>query len=166
MKTRVPVILFVASLLLAALAAFAQGKAPGGNPVPYPEGYRSWTHVKSMWLGSKHALATPFAGLHHVYGNDAAVAALKSKKPFPKGAVLVFDLFEAPLDGEAIAEGKRKFTGVMHRDDRLYKETGGWGFEAFAQDSKVERLVNDKGTSCFACHQSRSAQDFVFTELR
>ncbi len=61
------------------------------NKVPYPEGYRDWTHVKSMIIEPGHALANPFHGIHHVYANSKALTGLKGGK-YSDGAVLVFDL--------------------------------------------------------------------------
>jgi Cytochrome P460 len=134
--------------------------------VNYPEGYRSWTHVKSMWLGAEHGLANPFAGLHHVYVNTAGEEALRAGRSLPDGTVLVFDLMEGSVADHAIVEGPRKLVGVMQKDSKRWAATGGWGFEGFAADSKTERLVTDGGASCFFCHQSRAAQGYVFTEWR
>lgn len=152
----------VAALLIPA-ALYAAGTP---DSVPYPDGYRTWTHVKSMWLGPDHGLADPFAGLHHVYVNDVGRDALSRGRDLPDGTVLVFDLLAADVDGHAIAEGSRKLVGVMQRDRGAWPETGGWGFEAFAGDSKSKRLVADGGVSCFACHQSRADAQYVFTTWR
>jgi len=150
---------------VASVAAFA---APPAAPaqVAYPEGYRTWTHVKSMWLGPEHGLANPFAGLHHVYVNATGEKALRAGGPLPDGTVLVFDLMQADVADHAIAEGPRKLVGVMQKDSRRWANTGGWGFEGFAGSSKTERLVTDGGAGCFGCHQSRAAQGHVFTEWR
>jgi hypothetical protein len=108
----------------------------------------------------------PFAGLHHVYVNGVGEEALRSGRPCPDGTVLVFDLLQASLADQAIVEGPRKLVGVMQKDGSRWSTTGGWGFEGFGGDSKTERLVTDGGASCFACHQSRTAQEYVFTEWR
>lgn len=163
---RISVLVLAAiSVMVASVATLA---APPSAPptVSYPEGYRSWTHVKSMWLGAEHGLADPFAGLHHVYVNAAGEEALRLGRPLPDGTVLVFDLLQASVADHAIVEGSRKLVGVMQKDSRKWPTTGGWGFEGFAGDSKTDRLVTDGGTSCFACHQSRTAQGYVFTEWR
>lgn len=149
-------------LLLAACSATANPKPQ----VDYPDGYRSWTHVKSMWLGPEHGLADPFAGLHHVYVNPAGESSLKAGKPLPDGSVLVFDLLTAGLEDHAIGEGERKLIGVMQKDRKTWPETGGWGFEAFGGDSRTDRLVSDGGAGCFACHQSKEPSDYVFTTWR
>jgi hypothetical protein len=159
-------------LALAVLAALggvtrislAQGAgAPGG--VPYPEGYRGFTHVKSMVIEQGHPLFGAFGGIHHVYANPAAERALRAGSAFEDGAVLVFDLLEAARADSAIAEGARKVVGVMHKDRQRFAATGGWGFEGFKGDTR-ERAVSDAAAQCFACHESRRAQDFVFSAWR
>jgi hypothetical protein len=60
-------------------------------------------------------------------------------------------------------EGYRGFT--MHEDRQRFAATGGWGVEGFEGDTR-ERAVSDAGAQCFACHESRKAQDFVFSAWR
>ena len=67
---------------------------------------------------------------------------------------------------EALGEGGRKFIGVMEYDAKAFAATGGWGFEAFAGDSKTERVVSDGGQSCFDCHTSAEASNYVFASYR
>jgi hypothetical protein len=158
--------------VLAAPAALALGAglaglaaAAGPSAVPYPEGYRSWDHVKSMVILPGHPLENPFAGIHHVYANEAAGRGLASGE-YADGAVLVFDLLAAKEDGKAFVEGDRKLVGVMRRDAKAYAATGGWGYEGFAGDSREERLVGDGGASCFACHEQAKAAAYVFSRPR
>jgi len=135
-------------------------------PVAYPEGYRNWRHVKSMVIEPGHPLFNSFGGIHHLYANDKALDGYARGK-FSDGAVIVFDLLEARSTDQAVTEGGRKLIGVMERDSTRYAATGGWGFEGFAGDSRIERLVGDAAaTACFACHQARAAQDFVFSSTR
>jgi len=136
-----------------------------GQPVPYPDGYRMWTHVKSMVIRPGHPLANPFQGIHHVYANDKALEGLKHGD-YPDGAVLVFDLLDYQEKDHALTEGKRKLVGVMVRDSARYVDTGGWGFEGFAGNSRDQRLTKDGGKSCFECHQSRERDSYVFSRWR
>lgn len=134
--------------------------------VPYPDNYRQWQHVKSMVIEPGHALYGSFGGIHHLYANAQAMAGYRSGK-FPDGAVIVFDLLEANSADNAVTEGKRKVLGVMYRDSKKYAATGGWGFEGFSADSRTERVVGkDAATACFACHQARKEQEFVFSSYR
>ncbi len=152
----------LAAGLVITLAALA---ATPSRQVAYPEGYRQWAHVKTMILQEGHPLYESFGGIHHVYANAAALAALKSGKPHPDGAVLVFDLLEAKSENNAIVEGSRKVVGVMEKNSKKFAETGGWGFEGFKGDTR-ERVVTDAKTACFACHAGQKANDYVFSAYR
>jgi hypothetical protein len=153
----------LARLALAALAAPALAADPA---VPYPEGYRNWTHVKSMVIQQGHPLAEAFGGIHHVYANDKAMAGYR-KGTFPDGAIIVFDLLEAKTGGGAIEEGTRKVVGVMMKGGSKWKETGGWGFEGFKGDSKTERAVGgNAGPACYECHTQVKGSDYVFSRWR
>ncbi len=146
----------LATLPLVALAA----------EVAYPEGYRDWHHVKSMVIQQGHGLYDAFGGIHHLYANRKAIEGYRSGK-FPDGAVIVFDLLEAPSEGGAITEGKRKVLGVMARDARKFAATGGWGFEGFKGDSKEERAVGSNAAkACFECHAPQKDRGYVFSTLR
>lgn len=152
--------LMVITILIFSSQAYAESKK-----VEYPEGYRQWAHIKSMLIEPGHPLENPFQGLHHVYGNKSALKGLK-RGSFPDGSVLVFDLLQYNQGDHAIQEGERKLIGVMHKDKKAFKATGGWGFEAFPKNSKTDRIVGDGGKSCFACHTSQKERDYVFTGLR
>lgn len=133
--------------------------------VSYPEGYRTWYHVKSMVILPGHPLADPFGGIHHIYANYKGIQGYKSGN-FKDGAVLVFDLLNHQETDRAIVEKERKLIGVMQRDSEKFAATGGWGFEGFAGDSKTARLVKDGGKSCFECHLSQKDKQYVFSSLR
>ncbi len=133
--------------------------------VDYPQGYRDWTHVKTMMIEPGHALENPFGGIHHIYANKKAKKGLKTGK-YEDGATLVFDLLNYDRKEHAVSESKRKLVGVMYKDQEKFSKTGGWGFEGFAGDSKTERLVTDGGVSCFACHSPQKTDDFVFSKYR
>ncbi len=148
--------------LVFATPTLAQTEA---EQVPYPDGYRSWTHVKSMVLFDDHPLADPFEGIHHVYANAAALKGLQEGS-FADGAILVFDLLEATESGGALTEGARKRLDIMHRDASRYAPTGDWGWETFVGDSRSERLVQDVVVACYACHTSQADQSFVFSRWR
>lgn len=150
-------------LLLVTLAVPALAADP--PPLPYPHGYREWTHVKTMQLKPGHSLYQDFGGIHHIYANKKAMEGYRRGK-FPNGATLVFDLLEAREDLTTLSEGARKVVGVMHKDSRKYAATGGWAFEAFKGDSKKDRAVGkNAATACFQCHASQKDRDYVFSKL-
>ncbi len=152
------------NLVLSSMILVAAHSHAGGN-IDYPDGYRAWTHIKTMVLHEGHPLENPFQGIHHVYGNEKAVKGAHTGT-FDEGAVLVFDLLEYQTQDKASTEGDRVLLGVMVRDSAKYPSTGGWGFEGFKGDSHTERLVDDGGQSCFACHTSQKDNDYVFTRWR
>jgi hypothetical protein len=153
----------LASLVVTASCMHAANAA---DPVPYPEGYRDWTHVKSMVIEAGHPLFDSFGGLHHLYANDTALRGYREGR-FPDGAVIVFDLLAAVSTDHAVTEGARKVLGVMFKDSKRYASTGGWGFEGFVGDSTTERAVGaNAATACFGCHTAREGQDYVFSSLR
>jgi len=135
------------------------------NSIAYPDGYRYWTHVKTLTLHEGHPLENPFKGIHHVYANDKGVTGIKSGD-FEDGAIVVFDLLENITDNHASAEGNRILVGVMVKDQSHYSKTGGWGFEAWAGNSQSKRLTDDDGRSCFACHEAQKNHDYVFSQWR
>jgi hypothetical protein len=151
------------SILFALLGATLNTHAAD---VPYPENYRTWTHVKSMAILPGHPLHEGFGGLHHIYANAKAMAGYRSGT-FRNGSVIVFDLLEADTGGNALAGGARKIVGVMHRDAKRYAATGGWGFEGFAAGDPTRRAVGANAkTACFDCHAPLKQTGYVFSTWR
>jgi hypothetical protein len=152
--------------LAALLLATAPAIAADPPAVPYPAGYRDWTHVKSMVIGEGHPLFASFGGIHHVYANDLALRGYRSGN-FPVGSVLVFDLLAVQPAGGALTEGARKVVGVMVKDPARWPTTGGWGFEGFAGDSRTERVVGANAkAACFDCHAPQKGSDYTFSRPR
>jgi hypothetical protein len=151
---------FAVLILALSNSGFAEG-----IDAPYPEGYRSWFHVKTMLIEPGHQLENPFQGIHHVYANSKAVKGLHTGT-YSDGSVLVFDLLNYSEKDLTIQEGDRKLVGIMHKDSNKYSSTGGWGFEGFAGDSRTQRLVSDDGSSCYGCHTAVESSAFVFTKYR
>lgn len=149
------------------IALLGVATAVHAQDVTYPEGYRQWTHVKSMILEEGHPLYASFGGLHHIYANRKALEGYRSGR-FADGSVIVFDLLEAAKGGNAVAEGPRKVLGVMERNSRKFKDTGGWGFEGFAGGDRNKRVVGKEAkTACFACHAEQAARTgYVFSAWR
>jgi hypothetical protein len=154
----------ILAALLAMLPPLALAVEP--PPVPYPDGYRDWRHVKSMMIEKGHPLYESFGGIHHIYANSKALEGYRTGR-FPDGAVLIFDLFEAQAADHAVTEGQRKVLGVMHKDSRKYAATGGWGYEGFAGGDRNTRAVGkNAATACHACHAQQKDRDYVFSAPR
>jgi hypothetical protein len=158
--------MFKTIVLAAALLPAATAIGAETARVAYPDGYRQWVHVKSMSINPGHALYDAFGGIHHLYANGKALQGYKAGK-FADGSVIVFDLLEAKTVDNTVQEGARKVLGVMHKDAKKYKDTGGWGFEGFKGDSKTDRAVaGNAASACFGCHAPQKGQDFVFSTFR
>ena len=132
--------------------------------IPYPRGYRDWTHVKTYIVRPGNPAFKFIGGFNQVYANDIAMQGYRTGK-FPDGSMIVSDVIEAKDDSITIREGKRHHLDVMIRDSIRYMETGGWGFEEFAEDSKTKRLLNMTfRTVCSNCHAKQ--KDYVYGEYR
>ena len=156
------------SVLMAALPGSAETEAPAtAPPVPYPEGFRQWPHVKTGLVTAQSPRFAVIGGFHHSYANAPALAGYASGS-FADGSVIVFDrLAVEDGGGGALKEGQRIVVDVMLRDAAEYAATGGWGFEEFAGSSTTQRNVaaNAK-TACFNCHATQKPDTFVISKLR
>jgi hypothetical protein len=156
-RTRVLLLVFLAGVAgLGALYAQAQKKAA----VPFPLGYRKWTHVKTMVIFSKeNKLFDRFEGLHNVYVNDLGWPSLQQGKTYPDGSMLAMEVDEIRTFQGAIEPRGRKALYVMKKNSKLYPATGGWGFEVFPGYQGAGSLKDMK--ECFDCHSSQKRKDYV-----
>ena len=158
----------VAVLAMGALTAIVTLSADDKQAVPYPDGFRSWTHVKSIIVGPDHATFAKRGGIHHYYANEAAVAGYRAGS-FPDGSIVVDEaVFTKDGEGRAkgiIFEGDRRFLDVMVKDSHRYATTGGWGYEHFDRSATTGQLSAGDQATCSACH-SKSPTDHVFSVIR
>jgi len=146
------------------LLSFSYFKNENDDPVPYPEGYRQWTHVKTAIVEQGNPAFEHYGGFHHIYANKTAMEGYNTGH-FHDGAVIVFDVFEAIEANKLLLEGKRRQIDVMVKDSARYASTGGWGFEEFRGDSKTDRTVRaTASTTCYSCHANKNT--LVFSEWR
>jgi hypothetical protein len=155
---------FAFGLLIAMATLFAQDKPA----VPYPDGFRSWTHVKSLIVGPDHESFAKRGGIHHYYANDKAVAGYRTGA-FPDGSIVVDEaVFIKNGEGRTKGlqfEGDRRFLDVMVKDSRRYGSTGGWGYEHFERDDPTGLLSSGEQAACSTCH-SKAPTDHVFSRIR
>lgn len=152
--------LFIATTVGAVLVV--QAKPPA---VPYPDGFREWTHVKSGLVGPQSPRFAGLGGLHHVYANPAARRALADGH-WVDGAIIVLDRFETVAANGDTKEGKRLSLDVMVRDSARYASTGGWGFERFMGDTHTGVAGANADKACHACHAAQGNGRMVFTTWR
>lgn len=164
-----PHALLVSALALLTISTPASLAGANDQPaVPYPRDFRSWRHVKSIVVGPEHRSFPNRGGIHHYYANDKAMKGYRTGT-FPNGAMIVDEAVFAK-DGTdqargILLEGDRRALDVMVKDDRRYKDTGGWGFEHFEGDTTAATLSATARTNCHACH-AKAKRDHVYSAVR
>jgi hypothetical protein len=133
--------------------------------VPYPEGYRTWAHIKSGVIGPAHQNFAVNGGFQHIYANAAGLDGYRTRV-FPEGSVIAFDWLEMKDVNGAFAEGPRRQVDVMVKDSTRFASTSGWGFQRFVKNSKTERAANPSPQQCFACHDKLKKDGLVLSAYR
>ena len=136
-----------AAAVLIGLAVSAAAAAQPRPDVAFPDGYRSWVHIKSGWIGEGSPAFPHFGGMHHIYANAKAMAGYRAKS-FSKGSVLVFDVLATRAGPGSLDTAERRIRDVME------KSADGWRFTEFNGDSHAERTLTAEATlkTCAACH--------------
>jgi hypothetical protein len=143
-------------------------RASDSPDVPYPRDFRTWHHVKSIVVGPEHRSFPIRGGIHHYYANEQAMKGYRTGR-FPNGSVIV-DEAVFTKDGEGpgkgiLLEGDRRALDVMVKNDRLYRDTGGWGFDHFNGDAKTGTLNTEARAKCLECH-AKAKRDHVYSSVR
>jgi hypothetical protein len=148
------------ALLLAVMIA---GSATA-DTVPYPENFRTWSHVKSGVIGPQHKNFASAGGLHHVYANKEAMTGYRTRQ-FPEASVIVFEWLEWREKDGAFLEGPRRQVDVMVKDSKRYASSGGWGFQRFVKDTR-DPASEPTPQQCFACHDHLKEDGLVLSKYR
>jgi hypothetical protein len=160
MKRAAVVVAFAsASLWQAALSADAP------SAITYPEGYRTWSHVKSTVISPTHKSFADSGGFQHIYANPQAMLGYRTRA-FPEGSVIVFEWLEMRDNNGAFEEGPRRRVDVMVMDAQRFATTGGWGFVRFVKDSKTEVAATPTSQDCFVCHERLQKDGLVLSRYR
>jgi len=136
------------------------------QPVPYPDGFRRWVHIKSAINDPAHAAFGRYGGMYHIYANGLALEGYRTGI-FPDGATIVFEMNSVQTQGKTTMAVKRRFIDVMTKDKRSHPVTGGWGFEEFEGSSRDVRNVSTSNgeAACFACHVTQKSRDYVYSSF-
>ena len=157
------------TLVIAGLLSFADLQPCAAQhptaPVPYPDGYRTWVHVKSGVIGPAHRTFATNGGFQHIYANAEAMAGYRTRN-FPDGSVIAFDWLEMRETNGALQEGPRRQVDVMVKDSKKFATTGGWGFQRFVKDSKTELATTPTPQQCYACHDQLKRDGLVLSSYR
>lgn len=143
----------------------AQDERPPASEPELPEGYRDWKLISvAREEGS-------LDDIRAILGNDLAIAAYREAAPeFPDGAIiarLAWSYDASPENDEVfgwpqsfVAGPPKNGVQLMVKDSQKYAETGGWDFQHFDDGKLASEKVH---ASCFSCHDTPHARDFVFT---
>ncbi len=151
-------------VLAGALTSHAFMQTEGTATVPYPEGYRTWVHVKSALVSARHPDFARSGGFRHIYANPQAVIGYRTGT-FPDGSTIVVDWLEGQDDNGAFTEAARRRLDIMVKDQTRFAATRGWGFDQFKGDSRTERMGTSP-TQCVTCHSGPGTRDLVFSKFR
>jgi hypothetical protein len=143
----------------------SQTTGPAEAVVEYPDGYRSWVHVKSSLISPTHKNFTNTGGFHHIYANAQAAIGYRTRE-FADGSIIVFDWLEMRDTEGSYEESARRQVDVMVKDSKRFAKTGGWGFQRFVKDSRTERAAAPSPQQCFDCHQKLKKDGLVLSTYR
>jgi hypothetical protein len=167
---RIALLLFAVAAvsIIAASADSGGGRADDETSpifgVTIPPGYRDWRLISVAHEEGD------LNDLRAILGNDVAIKAYREEKlPFPDGTIIARLAWNyVPLEESQKAFGRLQSfvagapkNGVqfMVKDAKKYAATGGWGFAQF-NDGKLADEAAHK--TCFPCHATVRARDFVF----
>jgi hypothetical protein len=151
------------TLILAAV--LAPGVAPADSTVPFPAEYRTWAVTRTLLIGPESKELARSGGLHHYYANGPALEGFRSST-FPRGAIIVDERLETREVNGVILKGECHGVAVMMKNPERYRDSGGWGFDRFADNDRTDGADGVLRSKCFACHVLRKDADFVFSKVR
>ena len=166
------ILLLCVLLALSVIPAQAQdAKFNKDGSLNRPEGYRDWMYVGTpLTPNDMNNGEAPFPEFHNVYINPQAWRAYQRTGQFPDGTVLVKELVS--VGSKEASSGNGYFMGefvgleaAIKDSKRFPDEPGYWAYFSFghsyplAETTKAQAVEN-----CSSCHQTRAAQDFVFTQ--
>ena len=160
-KTQIFLTLIVVCAIL--LSSFLSAERTSDEGIPYPEGYRNWTHVKTHIVRPHNPAFKIVGGFNHVYANKEAMVGYRTGR-FPNGSVIVSDVIHANEDSLSTKEGERMHIDVMMRDSLKYNDFAGWRFETFDKSAASRMLTLTTRTACTNCHKKTA--DMVFSDYR
>lgn len=153
------------ALAVSAAILLLTAASASSDSMPYPEGYRTWRHVKSGV--NDPAQPQKFgrrAGMYHIYANELALQGYRAGR-FPDGSVIVYEMHHTTVTNGVTQPGKTLFIDVMRKDSSRFAETRGWDYETFEADGKNTRNVSPTGgqKKCHVCHETQGDHGYVFS---
>jgi len=142
----------------------AYGEAAPISGVKIPPGYRDWRLISVAHEEGN------LNDLRAILGNDVAIkASREGKLPFPDGTIIArlawnYDPLEESSKAfghlqSFVAGSPKNGVQFMVKDSSKYASTGGWGFAQFDDGKAADAAMQN---TCFPCHSTVKARDFVF----
>jgi hypothetical protein len=142
----------------------AYGEAAPISGVKIPPGYRDWRLISVAHEEGN------LNDLRAILGNDVAIkASREGKLPFPDGTIIArlawnYDPLEESSKAfghlqSFVAGSPKNGVQFMVKDSSKYASTGGWGFAQFDDGKPADEAMQN---TCFPCHSTVKARDFVF----
>ena len=167
---QIPICVIAATMAISVIGAMtvsAGGADDESSPIfgiKIPPGYRDWRLISVAHEEGK------LNDLRAILGNDVGIkASREGQLPFPDGTIIARLAWSYdPLEESSKAFGRPQTwaagppkNGVqfMVKDSRKYASTGGWGFAQFDDRKPASEAVHN---TCFSCHATVKARDFVF----
>jgi hypothetical protein len=149
---------------MAPASGLSDGEATPIFGVKIPPGYRDWRLISVAHEEGN------LNDLRAILGNDVAIKAYREGTlPFPDGTIiarLAWSYVPSEENNKAFGRPQSFVAGppkngvqFMVKDSRKYASTGGWGFAQFNDDKPADEAVHN---TCFPCHATVKARDFVF----
>ena len=133
-----------------------------------PPGYRDWKFVSAAHEAGE------LNDIRVVIGNDPAIKAYRTGKPFPEGAIVgrvAWKMVPSEENNKTFGQPQSFVPGeapdwylqFMEKNTKKYAATGGWGYSNFDKDLKP--LTDEKTMyACFECHKAVASRDYIFTK--
>src|ERR1700730_4999019 len=167
---QIPICVIAATMAVSVIGAMtvsAGGPDDESSPIfgiKIPPGYRDWRLISVAHEEGK------LNDLRAILGNDLAIKAYRQGKlPFPDSTLvagLAWSYVPSEENNKAFGRPQSFVAGpptngvqFMVKDSRKYASTGGWGFAQFNDGKPADEAVQK---TCFPCHGTVKARDFVF----
>jgi len=132
------------------------------NGLKLPDNYKNWKVISQSHRIDNHTVRI-------ILGNDIAVKAARTgdTHPWPNGSILGKMVWKQKTEEHwptAIAPGKFVHAEFMFKNNKKYKDTGGWGYARWV-GMKQKPYGKDRNffQECVNCHTAVKDNDWVFT---
>jgi len=130
------------------------------NGITFIPEYKQWTPISTTDRLDNGTMRV-------IFGNDAAVEAIKKGKtnPWPDGVVLAKAAWDQLEDSSGnVQTGAFKQVEFMIKNHEKYSSTQGWGWARFKTPEHIAYGKNISfANECVNCHRPLKGNDFVFT---